>query len=246
MNFEGQTVIVTGGTRGLGAATTRAFLDAGARVHATYRSDEAAAARFAEEAEAPQERLVLHRFDVADHEAAGQFWEALGESEPEGVQVLVNNAGVRRDALLALMSPEDWRAVLEANLGGSFNMSKYAVLNMLRHRYGRIVMITSPSGRMGFEGQGNYAASKAGQVGLARSLAKEVAKKGITVNCVSPGFVDTELLADLPEEQRKAYQSSVPMRRFGTPAEIAHAVLFLASREASYITGTTLEVSGGL
>jgi 3-oxoacyl-[acyl-carrier protein] reductase len=246
VNFDGQSVIVTGGTRGLGAAMTRAFLDAGARVHATYRSDEGAASAFAREHGDAEGRLSLHRFDVADHDAVSDFWDAIAESVPDGIQVVVNNAGVRRDALLALMSSEDWHAVLDANLAGCFHMSKFAVQNMLRRRYGRIVMVTSPSGRMGFEGQGNYAASKAGQVGLARSLAKEVAKRGITVNCVSPGFVDTELLADLPEERRAAYQANVPMKRFGKPEEVASAVLYLASREASYITGSVLEVTGGL
>lgn len=245
MSFDGQTVVVTGGTRGLGAAMSRAFLDAGARVHATYRADESAAAAFAESCAGARERLLLHRFDVSDPEAVRSFWESI-EPEEGGVQVLVNNSGIRKDSLLALMSLADWESVLATNLTGGYLMSKYAVQAMLRRRYGRILFVTSPSGRRGFEGQGNYAASKAGQVGLARSLAREVAKRGITVNCVSPGFIDTELLADLPEETRKGWLASVPMRRFGTPQEVASAVLFLASREASYVTGSTLEVSGGI
>ena len=125
-------------------------------------------------------------------------------------------------------------------------MAKFATLNMMGQRYGRIVFVTSPSGRFGFAGQGNYAASKAGQVGLARSLSKEVAKRGITVNCVSPGFIATELLEGLPPKLLDDYRSSVPMRRFGEPREVASAVLFLASKQASYVTGATLEVSGGL
>ncbi len=243
MSMDGQTAVVTGGTRGLGAAMTRALLASGATVHATYHSNDEAARAFADSVEG---NVVLHRFDVADHEAAKSFWEGLEESDPDGVQILVNNSGIRRDSILATMAPEDWSRVLDTNLTGSFCMSKFAVLNMMRQRYGRIIFITSPAGHHGFEGQGNYSASKAGQVGLMRSLAREVAKRKITVNCVSPGFIATELLADLPEDVAKAHKSSVPMKRFGTPEEVANAVMFLASPEASYVTGTTLEVTGGL
>ncbi|MEL6907412.1 MAG: SDR family oxidoreductase, partial [Planctomycetota bacterium] len=136
--------------------------------------------------------------------------------------------------------------VLSTNLTGSYTMAKFAVQNMMRQRYGRIVFTTSPAGRFGFEGQGNYSASKAGQVGLMRSLAKEVAKRKITVNCVSPGFIATELIEDLPAELAASYKKSVPAKRFGTPEEVASAVLFLCSADASYITGTTLDVTGGL
>lgn len=246
MRFEGQTVVVTGGTRGIGRALTLAFLDEGAAVHATYRSGDEAAESLREACGERAERLSLHRFDVADYVAVESFWSALDERVPEGVQVLLNNAGLRRDAVAAMMRPEDWRAVLDTNLTGGFHMAKFAVLSMMRRRYGRIVFVTSPAGRFGFEGQANYAASKAGQVGLMRSLSKEVAKRGITVNCLSPGFVETELLADLPPERAAAYRASVPMGRFGTPEEVADAALFLASRDSAYVTGTTLEVAGGL
>jgi 3-oxoacyl-[acyl-carrier protein] reductase len=245
-DFEGQTAVVTGGTRGLGRAITRAFLERGATVHATYRSDEDAARGFADSLGPLGERLRLARFDVASYPEVEAFWERLDTDAPDGVQVLVNNAGIRRDGILATMSPEDWSRVLDANLTGSFHMSRFAVRNMMQRRYGRIVMITSPAGRHGFEGQANYSASKAGQVALMRSLSKEVAKRKITVNCVSPGFVDTELLADLSEEQRKAHRDTIPMKRFGEPEEVAYAVLCLAAREAAYINGATLEVSGGL
>ncbi|MFT4542352.1 MAG: 3-oxoacyl-[acyl-carrier protein] reductase [Planctomycetota bacterium] len=245
-DFSGQRVVVTGGTRGIGAATTRAFLTAGATVHATYRSDDTAAEAMRETCGEDSERLSLHRFDLTDFAAVENFWNELDESAPEGVQVLVNNAGIRRDGVLAMMSPEDWSGVIDANLTSGFAMSKFAVMNMMRQRYGRILFLTSPAGRFGFEGQGNYSASKAGQVGLARSLSKETAKRGITVNCVSPGFIGTDLLSDLPDEQVKAYKKTIPLRRFGATEEIATACMFLASREASYITGETLEVSGGL
>lgn len=244
--FGGQSVIVTGGTRGLGRAIALAFLQDGATVHATYRSNAEAAESLKDQAGEHAQRLHTHSFDVADHDAVEGFWKGLDEVSPDGIDVLVNNAGLRRDGVLALMSQESWKAVLDTNLGGSFNMSKFAVQNMLRQRYGRIIMITSPAGEFGFQGQGNYGASKAGQIGLMRSLCKEVAKKNITVNCVSPGFIDTELLEDLPEKLRKDYAQMVPMRRFGTPEDIAYAVQCLAAKEAKYITGTTLEVTGGL
>jgi 3-oxoacyl-[acyl-carrier protein] reductase len=247
MRFENQHVVVTGGTRGLGRAMSLAFLAEGAVVHATYRSDTASADALRAEAGAVSpdgaERLVTHAVDVTDDAAVAAFWEGLGE---QPVSVLVNNAGIRKDSILATMKPEDWEAVIATNLSGGYRMSRHAVLNMMGQRYGRIVFVTSPAGRQGFEGQTNYGASKAGQQGLMRSLCKEVAKRGITVNCVSPGFVATELLDDLPEDLVKQYKKDVPMRRFGKPEEVASAVCYLASPEASYVTGTTLEVTGGL
>jgi 3-oxoacyl-[acyl-carrier protein] reductase len=244
-DFSGQTVIVTGGTRGIGAAISSAFLGAGATVVATYAGNHPAAQAFAAAESGAGARLHLRSFDVGDYAAAEEFYRWFDTSFPS-LDVLVNNAGIRRDGVVGMLPREDWDAVLRTNLTGTFSMSKFAVLRMLSNRYGRIVSITSPSGRYGFEGQANYAASKAGQVAFTRSLSKEVAKRRITVNCVSPGFIDTEFIGALPPEQLKAYQNSVPLKRFGTPAEVAHAVLFLASREASYITGALLEVSGGL
>lgn len=240
-DFSGQRAIVTGGTRGIGRAISEAFLAAGAEVHATYAGNEAAAEAMKAGCGAP-ERLHPVRFDVSDYEAAEAFFSAL----PEPPQVLVNNAGIRRDQVVGLMPADDWRRVMAVNLDGTYIMSKLAVQAMSRQRFGRIVNITSPSGALGFAGQANYAASKAGQVALAKSLAKEVAKRKITVNCVSPGFIDTDLLADLSDEHKKGFLDMVPLRRFGQPEEVAHAVLFLASSQASYITGTTLEVTGGI
>ncbi len=244
--FEGQTAVVTGGTRGLGRAIALDLLAHGASVWATWHKDESASAALRDAAGESAARLHLARFDVADAPAVAAFWERAEEESPGGIQILVNNSGIRRDALLVAMSDADWRAVLDTNLTGSFLMSRVAIRHMARRRYGRIVLITSPAGRQGFEGQTNYAASKAGQVGLMRSLAREVARRDITVNCVSPGFVATELLEGLPEDLREGYRSSVPMKRFGKPEEIAYAVRALCSREASYVTGTVLEVAGGL
>lgn len=244
--ISGQTAVVTGGTRGIGAAISTALLAEGCRVHAVYAGNEDAARAFAERTGASEGRLTLHRLDVGDYAAVERFWSELETTAPDGVQILVNNAGIRRDAIVGSMAPSDWQRVLDVNLTGSFHMSKFAVLNMMRRRYGRIVMITSPSGDHGFQGQAAYGASKAGQQGLMRALAREVGKRKITVNCVSPGFIDTELLADLSEDVKKEHVSMVPLNRFGTTEEVAYAVLALCSPRASYIHGTTLEVTGGI
>lgn len=245
MNFSDDTVVVTGGTRGIGRAITAAFLERGATVISTFRSNTEAAEAFKAGLGEAGERLRLERFDVADEAGVAEFWARLDEDRVE-VSVLVNNSGIRRDHVMAMMPTEDWRAVLDTNLTGSFLMAKQAVLAMLRRRYGRVIFITSPAGAYGFEGQANYSASKAGQVAMARSLSKEVAKRGITVNCVSPGFVATDLIDDLDPELVKAHKKSVPMKRFGQPDEIAWAVLMLAAKNSGYITGATLEVTGGL
>ncbi len=242
-DFNNTTVIVTGGTRSIGKAISRLFIESGARVIATYLGNTAAAEEFKSEINSPN--LFIERFDVSDYTAVESFFADFTEKYGT-LEVLVNNSGIRRDAVLAMMSPEDFNRVLQVNLGGVYNMCKFAVKEMLLNRYGRIINMTSPSGKFGFEGQCNYSASKAGMVALSRSLSKEVAKRKITVNCVSPGFIDTDLLSDLPPELVKEYKNSIPVKRFGTPEDIAHAVAFLATRESSYITGSTLEVTGGL
>lgn len=244
-DFSGQTAMVTGGTRGIGLAITEAFLAAGARVIATYHANDAAADALKAAHPEAQDRLTLARFDVSDYEQVAAFFNDLPDRF-DSLEILVNNSGIRRDGVLASLKQADWDRVLAVNLDGTYHCCKFAVQAMMPQRYGRIINLTSPSGKFGFEGQANYAASKAGIVALTRSLAKETAKRRITVNCISPGFIDTDLIADLPEEQRKAYQKSVPMKRFGTTQEIAHATLFLATREAAYITGATLSVTGGL
>jgi 3-oxoacyl-[acyl-carrier protein] reductase len=246
IGIDGHTAVVTGGTRGIGAAITTALLDQGCTVHALYQGDNAAADAFRELSARFGDKLALHRVDVADYAAVEKLWNELETRAPDGVQILVNNAGIRRDAIVGTMKPADWERVIAVNLSGSFHMSKFAVLNMMRRRYGRIVMITSPAASHGFEGQAAYAASKAGQQGLMRSLAREVAKRKITVNCVSPGFIATELIADLSDDVKQEHLRMVPMQRFGTVDEVAYAVLALCSPAASYIHGTTLEVDGGI
>ena len=240
----GQRAVVTGGTRGIGAGISRALLEAGAEVHATYHKNSDAAGAFVD-ACTQQQRGRLHTaaFDVSDAEAVAGFFKGLPSG---GLQILVNNSGVRQDSLLGLMSLAAWERVLAVNLGGVFHMCKHAVRAMMSSRYGRIVNITSPSGRFGFAGQANYAASKAGLEGLTRSLAREVATRSITVNCVSPGFILTDLIRDLPEKLLAKMKQDVPMKRFGEPEEVAAAVLFLVSRQASYVNGAVLEVTGGI
>ena len=241
--FCGWNVIVTGGTRGIGAAITAKFLQNGAAVTAIYGGNTQAAADFA--AKVPGLPLRTTQLDVSDYTAVEKFFEQY-DSENPSLSVLINCAGIRKDGVVGMMSAEDWNQVIAVNLTGTFNMSKFAVMKMMQNRFGRIINITSPSGKIGFAGQANYAASKAGQVGFAKSLSREVARRGITVNCISPGFIDTELIADLTPEQKKEYAGQVPMKRFGTTDEVADAVIFLASKDAAYINGTVLEVTGGI
>ena len=242
--FQGQTVVVTGATRGIGSAISKAFLEQGAKVIGTYRGNRESADAFAASLP-PEQSLELHAFDIADYTSVEAFFKTI-EVEHPSIDVLVNNGGIRRDAVAAMMKESDWRAVIDTNLTGAYQMSKFAIQNMMRQRKGRIVNISPPMSREGFAGQSNYAASKAGLEGMTRSISKEVATRGITVNCVSPGFIDTELLSDLDDSTRKSYKKMVPIRRFGKPAEVAAAVLFLASEDAAYIPGSVLDVAGGL
>ena len=244
-DFRNQRVIVTGGTRGIGAGISQAFLQTGATVIAIYSSNDAAANEFKNKNEQYMSRLDIQKYDVSSSKKVKDFFKYLDEKYTS-LEVLVNNSGIRQDAIAALMNDEQWNKVLDVNLTGTFYMSREIILRFMANRFGRIINISSLGGEIGFQGQANYAASKAGQLALTKSLSKEVAKKGITVNCVSPGFIDTELISDLPEEQRKEYLKMIPLKRFGKVEEVAHAVLFLASREASYITGTSITVAGGL
>lgn len=244
-NFESQHVIVTGGTRGIGAGITENFLKTGATVIATYSGNDEAANAFKEKHSLYGNKLVLKKFNVANSSEVEGFFAEYEKSFPS-LEILVNNAGIRRDNIVASMTENEWDSVIDTNLKGTYNMTRFAVLAMMKNRYGRIVNMSSVGGKLGLPGQANYAASKAGQIALSLSVSKEVAKRNITINNVCPGFIETELLKDLPEDQIKEYKSQVPMKRFGKVEEVAHAVLFFASKEASYITGSTLDIAGGL
>lgn len=243
--FDQQVAIVTGATKGIGRAITTALLAQGATVIGVYGGDREAAERMQQESGVGPDRLRLAQCDVADYQAVNALYDTI-EEEYGSIDILVSNAGIRRDGVLAMMPVEDWQRVIDVNLNGSYNMAKFAVMLMMKKKYGRIVFITSPMAHLGFAGQANYAASKAGQIGMMRSLSKEVARRKITVNCVSPGFIDTELIAGLAPERRAEYQRLVPLGRFGTPEEVAQTVLFLAGRQAAYITGSILEINGGI
>lgn len=243
--FSDQTVVISGATRGIGKAITQAFLEEDARVIGIYAGNMQAAVTLEQECHQLPGTLTLTQCDVSDESQVAALFQNI-EEKYESIEILVNNAGIRRDAVLALMEKSDWQQVIDINLTGSFLMAKQAVLLMMKNKYGRIINITSPVSHLGFTGQANYAASKAGQVAMTKSLAKETARKKITVNCVSPGFIDTDFINDLDKNQLSSYKKLVPMRRFGKPREIADAVLFLSGPKAAYITGTVLEVTGGL
>ncbi len=243
--FASQHVIVTGGTRGIGAGLSEAFLKAGATVIATYAGNDEAATKFQAQHKLYGEKLILKKFNVAITQEVEAFFKEY-EAQFPSLEVLINNAGIRKDQLIPMMSEAEWDGVIDINLKGTYNMTRFAVLSMMKKRYGRIINMSSIGGKLGLPGQANYAASKAGQIALSLSVSKEVAKRNITINNICPGFIETELIADLTPEQVKEYTAQVPMKRFGKIEEVTHAALFLASREASYITGATLDIAGGL
>ncbi|MDQ1602696.1 MAG: 3-oxoacyl-[acyl-carrier protein] reductase [Actinomycetota bacterium] len=228
-----RSVLVTGGNRGIGLAIARAFAEAGDKVAVTYRSGE------------PPEGLFGVRCDVTDVESVDRAFDEV-ETQQGPVEVLVANAGVTRDQLIMRMSEEDFTTVVDTNLGGAWRVARRASKGMLRLKRGRVVFISSVSGLLGSPGQSNYAASKAGLVGLARSLARELGSRGITFNIVAPGFVDTDMTAELPDDLKATYRSQIPLGRFCSPEEIAKVVRFVASDEAAYITGAVVPVDGGL
>ena len=245
MNFEGKTALVTGGSRGLGRAVCLELAKGGANVVLCYAGNEAAAQETVREIEALGAKALAIRCDVSDAAQVDALVKAAVETFGR-IDILVNNAGITRDGLLAMMKEPDFDAVVDTNLKGAFLCMKAAVRPMMKQRYGRIVNLSSVVGLRGNAGQVNYAASKAGVVGMTKSLAKELASRGVTVNAVAPGFIETDMTAALTDAARAAAQGSIPMNRLGAPEDVAKAAAFLASDDAAYITGQVLAVDGGM
>jgi 3-oxoacyl-[acyl-carrier protein] reductase len=240
-DLTGRKALVTGASGGIGEAIARALHAQGAAVglHGTrVERLDALAAELGERVKVFPANLA-NRLEV---KALGQ----KAEAELEGVDILVNNAGITKDGLFVRMSDEDWDAVLDVNLGAVFRLTRELTHPMMRRRYGRIVNITSVVGVTGNPGQANYCASKAGMIGFSKSLAQEIASRNITVNCVAPGFIESAMTGKLNDKQKETIMDAIPMRRMGSGAEVASAVVFLASGEAGYVTGQTLHVNGGM
>lgn len=242
LQLAGQVALVTGASRGIGAAIAERLAAEGARVIGTATSVEGAAAIDARLVDSGGAGRVL---DVADTRSVEALVEAIAK-EFGAITILVNNAGIARDQLLLRMKEEDWQTILDVNLSSVYRTSKAVLRGMLKARHGRIISIASVIGLMGNAGQANYAAAKAGIIGFSKSLAREVGSRGVTVNVVAPGFIATDMTADLADAQREALLSGVPLARLGSPEDIAYAVAFLAGPGGAYITGETLNVNGGM
>ncbi len=247
VKFEGQVALVTGASRGIGASIAQELAARGLIVIGTATSDEGAAKISAALAQVPGASAQCRgaNLNVNDASAADALIDGVVKAHG-GLDVLVNNAGITRDGLAMRMKDDDWDAVLDTNLKAVFRMSRAVMRPMMKQRYGRIVNITSVVGASGNPGQANYAAAKAGVAGMTRGLARELASRNITVNCVAPGFIETDMTANLPQAQQQALLTQIPLGQLGRPKDIAYAVAYLASPQAAYVTGQELHVNGGM
>lgn len=243
MELQGKTALVTGATRGIGRAIALELAARGAHVVGTATSQAGADAISEMLAQSGGRGVVL---DVNDGPAVDALVDGIAKSSEGGPHILVNNAGITRDTLAMRMKDDDWSAVIDTNLSSVFRISRAVIKGMMKARWGRIVNVTSVVGASGNAGQANYAAAKAGVAGMTRALARELGSRNITVNCVAPGFIDTDMTRALGEAQTEALLSQIPLGRLGSPEDIAHSVAFLSSPVANYITGATLHVNGGM
>ena len=243
IKFEGQVALVTGASRGIGAAIALELAKKGFKVIGTATTDDGAAK--ISHALTAYPGCAGRNLNVNDVAAAEALIDSIVK-EHGGLQVLVNNAGITRDMLAMRLKDDDWDAVMDTNLKAVFRMSRAVMRCMMKQRYGRIVNITSVVGSLGNAGQSNYAAAKAGVAGMTRALARELGSRNITVNCIAPGFIETDMTASLSEDQQKALLSQIPLGHLGKPQDVAHAVAFVASPQASYITGQEIHVNGGM
>lgn len=244
-SLKGRAAVVTGASRGIGKAIALELAKRGADVIVNYVSSNKAAQEVVNQIKSFGSKALAVKADISDSKQASDLINQAIE-EFGKIDILVNNAGITRDTLIMMMSEEDWDDVQRINLKGTFNCSKAAVKHMMRKRYGRIINITSVAGQMGNVGQTNYSASKAGQIGFTKALAREIAPRNVTVNAVAAGYVETDIWNGVPEEVREGIMGLIPMKRKGEPEEIAYAVAFLASDEAGYITGQCLGIDGGM
>ena len=240
INFKNKKILITGATGGIGNALVKKFISLDGNVLATGTKTEKL-----DLLKKDFPNINILKFDISDHSKIEEFIENVS-SQLSGLDILVNNAGVNMDNLSLRMKNEEWKKVIEINLGSTFLMSKYAIKKMLKNKYGRIVNITSVVGHTGNLGQANYAASKAGIIGMSKSLAIEYAKKNITINCVSPGFIQSKMTDNIVESIKAVLTSRIPMAKLGTGEDVSNAVAFLSSDVASYITGETIHVNGGM
>ncbi len=245
MKLKGRTALVTGASRGIGRAITLALAEEGADVAVNYMASEAAAREVAEQIQKLGRRTMLAQVDVGDYPDTFRMAQEVLK-EFGHLDILVNNAGITSDKTFVKMDHAAWRKVLATNLDGVFNCTKVFIDQMVKQNYGRVVNITSVIGQIGNFGQANYAASKAGVAAFTKSLAKELAGKGITVNAVAPGFIETAMMQEIPEKVKARLLDQIPLRRFGLPEEVARAVVYLCSSDGDYITGAELSLNGGL
>lgn len=245
MDLKNKVALVTGGASGIGKTISLELAKKGAIVFINYNKSQDKALALIEEIEAFGGKAYAFQADISQFEDAKKLIDFIVQTS-QTLNIVVNNAGITDDALLLRMTEEQFDHVIDTNLKGVWNICKHSAKVLLKSGYGRLINISSVSGVMGNAGQSNYSSAKAGVIGMTKALAREFASRGVTVNAIAPGFIETDMTKKLPEEAVKAWSDQIPLKRFGNPLDVAYAVLFLASEEASYITGHTLEVDGGL